>query len=103
LEGWVGKPLWGLFLLMVDSVILAFCLVLIWLSWIWYDPLTLMAVGFDTGAFSGQTFNYIYDEPTLTVGVAKFWIWMIMPITAMTMTIHAAYNLFCRTNTTSKQ
>ncbi len=96
LEGVVGERVWGVFLLIVDALILLFSIALIWLSWIWYDPLTLMSLGFDKDAFSGSTFNYIYDEPTLTIGVPKFLVWLIMPFTAVTMTIHAAANLFSR-------
>ena len=101
LEGIVGKRIWSLFLIAVDAIILTFCMALVWLSWIWFDPLTLMSFGFDTDAFSGITFNFIYDEPTLTIGVPKFLVWLVMPVTAVTMTVHAAHNLFSRTNTKS--
>ena len=93
LEGVISMRLWRAFLLIVDIVILLFAITLIWLSWIWYDPLTLALLAFDKDAFSASTFNYIYDEPTLTIGVPKFLVWLIMPFTAITMTIHAANNL----------
>lgn len=94
LEGVVGPRVWSFMLRMVDIIILLFSATLIWLSWIWYDPLTLMSYGFDTSEFSGNTFNFIYDEPTLTIGVPKYIVWLVMPLTAVSMTIHAANNLF---------
>ncbi|MBL4877192.1 MAG: TRAP transporter small permease subunit [Cohaesibacteraceae bacterium] len=94
LEGIVGVKAWKAMLMIVDAIILLFSITLVWLSWIWYDPLTLLSLGFDTAAFSGSTFNYIYDEPTLTIGMPKFLIWLIMPFTAITMTVHSISNLF---------
>ena len=96
LENVVGRRAWSFLLLLVDLIKLLFALTLIWLSWIWYDPLTLMSAGFDTQVFSGNTFNFIYDEPTLTIGVPKFVVWLVMPVTAITMTIHSASNLISR-------
>lgn len=103
LEGILGERLWGVFLLIVDLIIAAFCIVLIWLSWIWYDPFTLISVGFDTDAFSSKTFNYIYDEPTLTIGLPKYVIWLVMPLTAVTMTVHAINNLVDRVNSKAEK
>lgn len=79
--------------ILVAVIVLGFALALVWLSWVWYDPLGLAAAGFDTGAFSGATFNFIYQEPTVTVGIAKFWIWLIVPVVALAMSVHAAANL----------
>lgn len=98
LENVVGKRAWSFLLVTVELIKLLFAMTLIWLSWIWYDPLTLMSAGFDTKLFSGNTFNFIYDEPTLTIGVPKFIVWLVMPVTAITMTIHSASNLFSRAN-----
>ncbi|MEM6847141.1 MAG: TRAP transporter small permease subunit, partial [Pseudomonadota bacterium] len=78
---------------MVDLLVLSFALTLIWLSFIWYDPIGLAQAGFDFGAFAGATFNFIYDEPTVTVGIPKFLIWLIMPILGLTLTVHSFANL----------
>jgi TRAP-type C4-dicarboxylate transport system permease small subunit len=94
LENMVGVRVWSNLQLLVDVIKLLFAMTLVWLSWIWYDPISLMSAGFDTTVFSGNTFNFISDEPTLTIGVPKYLIWLIMPITAVTMTIHSAANLF---------
>jgi TRAP-type C4-dicarboxylate transport system permease small subunit len=79
--------------LLVDGIILAFSVFLLWLCWRWYDPLTLASVSYSVDAFVGETFNFIYREPTQTIGVAKYWVWLIVPLTAAAMTVHALANL----------
>lgn len=79
--------------ILVDGVVLVLAATLIWTSVLWYDPAALIANGFDFEAFSGSTFNFIYQEPTNTLGVPKYLIWLVMPVTAITMTIHAVTNL----------
>ena len=78
--------------LLVDGIILAFSLFLVWLCWRWYDPWTLASVSYSVDAFVGETFNFIYREPTQTIGVAKYCIWLIVPLTAAAMTFHALAN-----------
>lgn len=82
---WIGR--------MIDFVVLAFSGFLLWLAWGWYDLPTLAAVDFSIDAFTGETFNFMYKEPTQTIGVDKFWIWLIVPFTALAMAVHAAANL----------
>ncbi len=82
--------------ILVDAVVLVLAATLIWTSILWYDPAALIASGFDLAAFSGATFNFIYQEPTNTLGFPKYLIWLVMPITAITMTIHASTNLYER-------
>lgn len=77
----------------IDFLVWGFCLFSIWLAWIWYDPLTLAATGFDSEVLSAETFNFIYDEPTLTIGIRKFWVWLVMPWFAMTASVHAGANV----------
>ena len=76
----------------VDGVVLIFALLMLWLCWRWFMPLDLLRAGFDITAFQGETFNFIYAEPTLTLGVRKFWLWLIMPIFAAGLTVHALAN-----------
>ncbi len=78
---------------MVDLVVFLFAASLIWLSFLWYDPVSLIRFGFDFQAFSAETFNFIYEEPTTTLGIRKYWVWLVMPITAVTMALHALVNL----------
>ena len=77
----------------IDLLIWCFCLFSIWLVWIWYDPLAFALAGFDRELFSSRTFNYIYDEPTSTIGVRKLWIWLVMPWFALTASVHAGANV----------
>jgi TRAP-type C4-dicarboxylate transport system permease small subunit len=77
----------------VDLTVLVFCLVLFVLCWKWFDPLTLALHGFDTRAFSGATFNFIYSEVSTTLDIRKFWLWLIVPMFAAFASIHALSNL----------
>ena len=83
-------------LLLVDVIVLGFAASLVVLSWLWFDPLALATAGFDTAAFSSATFNFIYQEPTSTIGLPKYVVWLIMPFTAVTMTLHATVNVLER-------
>ncbi len=78
---------------LVDVVVLIFALFMIWFCWRWYSPLELARQGFDTQAFQGATFNFIYAEPTSTLGIKKFWVWMVMWAFAIGATLHSVANL----------
>jgi TRAP-type C4-dicarboxylate transport system permease small subunit len=77
----------------VDAVLLVFAVTLIVLCWQWYDPVALVQSGFDLNVFAETTFKFIYTAPTNTLGIAKFWVWLGVPIMALSMTIHAIANL----------
>lgn len=77
----------------VDVILLFFAVALLILSWQWYDPVALVQSGFDLDAFAKSTFKFIYTEPTNTLGIHKFWVWLAVPLTASAMTIHAIANL----------
>lgn len=79
--------------MLVDILVLAFALALLLLCYMWFDPLLLITVDFDTSEFSAQSFNFIYDEPTTTLGIRKFWFWLIVPVVAFTSAVHALSNL----------
>lgn len=79
--------------ILVDLLVLAFGVILLVLCYRWFDPITLMRTGFDTHAFSGETFNFMYEDTTNTLGAKKFWFWLVIPLVALTTTIHAASNL----------
>lgn len=89
---------------LVDVIVLAFALFMVWFCWRWYSPLELARQGFDIQAFQGATFNFIYAEPTTTLGIQKFWIWMVMWAFAIGATLHSLANLLDQgTNDTGKQ
>ena len=77
----------------IDLLLWGFCLFSIWLVWIWYEPAAFAFAGFDKELFSSETFNYIYHEPTLTIGIGKSWIWLVMPWFAVTASVHAGANV----------
>lgn len=85
-----GRQLIGVW---VDVIVLVFALLLVWLCWRWYQPLALAQAGFDIRAFQGQTFNFIYAENTSTLGVKKFWAWLIVPWFALSLSLHGVANL----------
>lgn len=78
---------------LVDLIVLCFALFMVWFCWRWYSPLELIRQGFDIKAFQGATFNFIYAEPTTTLGIKKFWIWSVMWLFALGATLHSVANL----------
>ena len=80
--------------LTVDTLVLIFCLTLIIFNWIWFDPVLLYSSGFDVPEFIKSSFNFIYREPTITLGISKVWVWLVMPIMALLATFHAMANWF---------
>jgi len=74
--------------LTVDVITIGFFLVLSALCWRWFDPVN--AFGAESlQAYSQQTFNFIYQERTLTLGLSKVWFWLVLPMFAVLSTIHA--------------
>ncbi len=80
----------------VDLIVFATSLLLLWFCWRWFLPLDLVAAGFDTVAFQGTTFNFIYAEPTTTLGLPKYLFWLVMWLFALGATLHSASHLFRR-------
>ncbi|MBV6656848.1 MAG: TRAP transporter small permease [Devosiaceae bacterium] len=82
-----------IFRTIIDVFVLIFAASMGVMTWLWFDPAGLIAAGFDVGAFQMATFNFIYAEPTSTLGISKVWIWAIVPIFVVTTSIHALANL----------
>ena len=78
---------------LVDVILACFAITLLVLSWQWYDPLDLIRSGFDFDRFAQTTFKFIYSEPTNTIGIGKFWVWLAVPLMAIAMSVHAIANL----------
>lgn len=78
---------------LLDAIVLFFGLLLIVLTWIWFDLPGLAAANFSVGDYQAATFRFQYSEPTVTIGIGKMWLWLVMPIVAVTITLHAAANL----------
>jgi TRAP-type C4-dicarboxylate transport system permease small subunit len=79
--------------LFVDLMVTGFALILLWLCLRWYQPLALWQASFDFQDFQGETFNFIYAESTSTLGIKKFWVWLILPWFAASLLLHGLVNL----------
>ncbi len=80
----------------VDATVLLFALAMLWFCWRWFLPWDMLKAGFDPEAFQGKTFNFIYAEPTTTLGVPKFLFWLVMWLFALGATLHSAAHLLAR-------
>lgn len=77
-----------------DLFMLCLALVLIYLSWRLFAPLDVVRHDFDLMAFAIEAGNFVYQEPTNTLGISKAWIWLAPVPTFFTMALHAAARLF---------
>jgi len=64
------------------------------MCWLWLDPVGIAQAGFDAREYAGQSFNFIYTERTQTLNWPTWVIYLIMPLFAVSMTLHALANLF---------
>ncbi|MFK4824144.1 TRAP transporter small permease [Paenochrobactrum sp. BZR 588] len=79
-------------LVMIDVMMLALFLILSVFVWQWFDPIAVIQAD-SLSEVGAKTFNFIYDEPTTTLGVRKFWFWLILPVFCVFVTIHSIKNL----------
>ena len=63
------------------------------MCWLWMDPVGLARAGFDAREFAGQTFNFLYTERTQTLNWPTWVLYLILPLFAVTMTVHGLANL----------
>ncbi|WP_255440798.1 TRAP transporter small permease [Paracoccus sp. MC1854] len=75
------------------GMVMVFSLALVAMCWIWLDPVGIAAAGFDARAFSGSTFNFVYTERTQTLGWPTWVLYLILPIFAISVTVHGLANL----------
>ena len=78
---------------MATTIVLLFGITLLWLCVLWLDPVGMARAGFDARELGAKTFNFIYTERTQTLGWPVWALYMIMPVFALSMTIHSAANL----------
>ena len=78
---------------LVEFITLVFALLMIWFCWRWFSPLELVRSGFDVAAFQAETFNFVYSEPTTTLGIPKFLPWLVMWLFALGATLHSLAHL----------
>lgn len=84
--------------ILVDLLLLVFFAVLSVQLWSWFDPVGLWRAD-SIETYSMTSFNFIYQEPTVTLGMAKFWFWLVLPLFCVTSVIHILASLVsvCRT------
>ncbi len=78
---------------LVDTLVLAFGVLLLVLCWWWFDLPTLAANGWQLQPFFEATFNGIYMDRPTTISLPKWWFFVVVPIFAATTCVHAAANL----------
>ncbi|MFK4752933.1 TRAP transporter small permease [Oceanobacter antarcticus] len=86
-------PLARLMDVLVTCILLVFIGLLLLMLWRWFDPLTLWQMDGDLAAYSATTFNFIYEEPTMTLGLRKVWFWLVLPLFAMGSALHLGVRL----------
>jgi len=79
--------------MLVDLLVISFGAGLFVMCLRWYDPVGLIRYGVDVEEFAAGTYNFIYQEPTNTLGIQKFWLWLVVPAVSLSMTLHALANL----------
>ena len=80
--------------LAVDLVLISFFSFFLYLLFVIFDPYGLIIMhGVDLNAFSSTEFNFLYEEPTMTLGIKKYWTWLILPIFCIGSLIHCVANV----------
>ncbi|MFG1319088.1 TRAP transporter small permease [Xanthobacter autotrophicus] len=70
-----------------------FGLMLSYMCWLWMDPVGIAAAGFDAKTFAGESFNFLYTERTQTLNWPTWAISLVIPLFAVSLTIHGLANL----------
>lgn len=78
---------------LVDLIVFGFAVFMIWFCMLWFAPIQFAKAGFDVEAFQAASFNFIYSEPTTTLGIRKVWVWSIMWLFSFGATLHSLSNL----------
>jgi TRAP-type C4-dicarboxylate transport system permease small subunit len=73
--------------------VITFGLLLCWMCWLWFDPVGIASAGFNAKKFASQSFNFIYTERTQTLNWPSWILYLIIPLFAVSMTIHGIANL----------
>lgn len=78
---------------LATALSLAFAIGFITMCWTWMDPLGIASHGFDAKAYAAETYNFLYTERTQTLEWPTWLVNLILPIFALTLTIHCMANL----------
>ncbi|MGI6247592.1 MAG: TRAP transporter small permease [Pseudochelatococcus sp.] len=63
------------------------------MCWVWLDPLGIAGAGFSARDYAAGSFNFVYTERTQTLNWPTWVIYMILPVFAVSITIHGLANL----------
>jgi TRAP-type C4-dicarboxylate transport system permease small subunit len=58
-----------------------------WMLWNWFDPIGVLTAD-SLQQYARENFNFLYQEPTTTLGVRKLWFWLIMPVFCFSGFVH---------------
>jgi TRAP-type C4-dicarboxylate transport system permease small subunit len=78
---------------LLSLVGLAYALFIVWCCWRMFDLPGLARAGFDLGRFSAQTMNFLYSEPTQTLEIPKWIVYLVLPVYGVGLSIHSLANL----------
>lgn len=73
--------------------VLGFGLALVAMCWAWMDPVGIARHGFDAREYAAQSFNFLYTERTQTLNWPTWVVQLILPLFAVTFSLHALANL----------
>lgn len=74
-------------------LVVAFGIALAIMCWAWLDPVGIAGAGFSARDYAAGSFNFVYTERTQTLNWPTWALYMILPIFAVSITIHALANL----------
>lgn len=78
---------------LANGISLLFAIGFVVMCWIWLDPIGIASSGFDASAYAAQSFNFLYTENTQTLEWPTWIVTSILPIFAITLSIHTLANL----------
>ena len=79
--------------IIATGTVVVFGVALAIMCWLWMDPIGIIRAGFDAREFAGETFNFLYTERTQTLNWPTWVLYLVLPIFAVSMTIHGLANL----------
>ena len=88
---------------LATGISLCFAVGFVVMCWLWMDPLGIASFGFDPKAYAAETFNFLYTERTQTLEWPTWVVNLILPLFAVTLTIHTAANLLEDTGLAAKR
>ncbi len=71
-----------------DALVVGFLGVMAVVVWRWLDLPGLIRAG-SGAALGAETFNFVWTDPTQTLGIRKIWFWLAIPLSCLTALIHA--------------